>query len=626
MNILSVESLTKSFGERIILKEITFGIDQGDKVAFIAKNGAGKTTLLKILCGIDVPDSGRIVFPNGIRVEYLEQFENFTDGLTVLEAVLEAKTPAADAIRKYALATADAGESSKFDEAVEAMSNTGAWDYEVKISTILSQLKIDNKYQLVSELSGGQRKRVALAKLLISEPDVMILDEPTNHLDLDMIEWLEEFLTRTTSTVLMVTHDRYFLEVICTTIFELADLTLYKYPGNFSYYLEKKAEREEILLATVSKARNTMRTELEWIRRQPKARGTKQKARIDAFEGIKTVAQQKIEKDEMEIQIQMERLGTKIVEFHKVGKSFGDKMLIRDLSYFFKRGEKIGIVGANGTGKSTLLNLIAGLDAPSKGKIVLGDTVRIAYYTQTGIPIKDDKKVIEVVRDIAEFIPLTKGRKMMASQLLETFLFPKDMHYNFVSKLSGGEKKRLYLLTILMNNPNFLLLDEPTNDLDIFTLSVLEDYLMRFEGCLVIVSHDRYFMDKMVDHTFYFEGDGVISDIQGNYTKWREALKERQKQLRSSTAYVQTQKVDSPTTSSEKKTAKLSFKENKEFQELAEEIKQLETEREALTEKLNSGTMSSDEANAAATRLGTIATLIDSKELRWLELAERAEN
>ncbi|MCG8576318.1 MAG: ABC-F family ATP-binding cassette domain-containing protein [Flavobacteriales bacterium] len=619
MNYLSVENLTKSFGVRVIFENLTFGVDKGDKVAIVAKNGGGKSTLLKILCGDGTEDSGRIVYRKGIKVDYLEQADDLNPKMSVFEEVLSADTKEVRAIKEYDKALRNPDDQELYARAFDMMNATNAWDYEVKISTILSQLKIEDKQQKVKELSGGQKKRVALAKVLINEPDIMILDEPTNHLDLDMIEWLESYLSSTQATIIMVTHDRYFLEVVCNTILELEDKTLYKYDGNFSYYLEKKAQREEILKATIGKAKNLMRTELDWIRRQPKARGTKQKARVDAFGELKKVATQKVKKDELEITVLMNRLGSKIVELHKVGKSFDDKELIRDFSYVFKRGEKIGIVGANGTGKSTFLNMITQGIEPSKGKIVVGETVVMAYYHQDGMKFREDQKVIEVIKDVAEFIPLTKGKKMSAAQFLEKFLFPRDMHYNFVEKLSGGERKRLYLMTILMQNPNFLILDEPTNDLDIFTLGVLEDYLQEFEGCLLIVSHDRYFLDKLVDHTFYFKGDGEIKDILGNYTAYRKFLKEQSNLSKQKSSESKTVKKD---VSREK--AKLSYKEKVEFEALEGELEELALEQTKLTEQLNSGELSSEEANEKAIRLGEVGRLIGEKEDRWLELSEYA--
>lgn len=625
MNYLSVENLTKSFGERVIFKDITFGVDKGDKVAIVAKNGQGKSTLLKILCGDGTEDSGRIVFRNDIRVDYLEQAENFNPETEIFDEVLKAETPETKAILAYEKALSDPENASLNEEAFERMNRTNAWDYDVKVNTILSQLKIEDKHAKIGSLSGGQKKRVALAKILINEPDIMILDEPTNHLDLDMIEWLEAHLSKSSSTIIMVTHDRYFLEVVCNVILELEDQTLYKYPGNFSFYLEKKAEREEILKATIGKAKNIMRTELDWIRRQPKARGTKQKARVDAFQDLKKVATQKVKKDEMEITIQMNRLGSKIVELHRLGKHFDDKQIINDFSYVFKRGERVGIVGANGTGKSTFLNMITGSQEPSKGKIVIGETVVMGYYHQDGLAAdkninKPDKRVIEVIRDIAEYIPLTKGKKLSAAQFLERFLFPRDMHYQYVEKLSGGEKKRLYLMTILMKNPNFLILDEPTNDLDIFILGVLEEYLLNFEGCLLIVSHDRYFLDKLVEHTFYFTGDGEVKDILGNYTSYRTYLKEEVSKERQQQKVEQKEKPEPVKESTEKK--KLSYKEKVEFEQLENELPDLEKERDQLTEQLNGGELAGEELNKVAIRLGTISKEIEEKEMRWLELSE----
>ena len=621
MNYLSVENLTKSFGERVLFEDLTFGVDKGEKVAIVAKNGNGKSTLLKIICGDGKEDSGRVVCRKGIRVEYLEQAENFDPEKLIFEEVLATDTVENEAIREYEKALLNPEDARAYESALDRMNATNAWDYEVKVNTVLSQLKIVDKMQAIGTLSGGQKKRVALAKVLINEPDLMILDEPTNHLDLDMIEWLETYLSNSKSAIIMVTHDRYFLEVICTAIIELEDQKIYRYNGNFSYYLEKKAERQEILAATIGKAKNLMRTELDWIRRQPKARGTKQKARVDAFQGIKDTATQRVSKDELEIRVQMSRLGSKIVELHKLGKSFGDKKIINHLDYGFKRGEKMGIVGANGTGKSTFLNMLTGSELPTKGKISIGDTVVMGYYHQSGANFKAGKKMLEVITDIAEFIPLDKGKRMSAAQFLEKFLFPRSMHYMDVDKLSGGELKRLYLMTILMKNPNFLILDEPTNDLDIFILGVLEDYLLQFQGCLIIVSHDRYFLDKLVDHTLYFKGEGEVKDIIGNYTAYRKYLKveevnERKLQKEKKVKEEQ-QKQAAPT---QKK--KLSYKEQVEFDGLEGAIEVLEKERKELTEELNSGTLAGDDASKMALRLGHIGIEIEEKESRWLELAE----
>ena len=622
MNYLSVENLTKSFGVRVLFKDLTFGIDRGDKVAIVAKNGSGKSTLLKIICGDGTEDSGRIVFRNDITVDYLEQAENFDPEKEILDEVLSADTRETKAIRDYEKALQNMEDGEAFERATDQMNICNAWDYDVKISTILAQLKLEDKHQKIGSLSGGQKKRVALAKILINEPDIMILDEPTNHLDLDMIEWLEAELSKSKSTIIMVTHDRYFLEVVCNTILELEDKTIYKYNGNFSYYLEKKAEREEMLASTVNKARNLMRTELEWIRRQPKARGTKQKARTDAFVGLKETATQNIKKDELEITVQMNRLGSKIVELHKITKRFDDLILMNEFSYVFKKGEKVGIVGKNGTGKSTLLNMITGSQQPTSGRIEVGDTVVMGYYHQDGMKFKPGQKVIEAIQEIAEHIPLTKGKTMSASQFLEKFLFDKDLHYNFIEKLSGGEKKRLYLMTVLMKNPNFLILDEPTNDLDIFILSVLEDYLMSFEGCLIIVSHDRYFMDKMVDHTFYFTGNGEIKDIFGNYTAYRKFLKEEEQEAKDKSKQIA---AAAPVKSApeQKEKTKLSYKEKIEFDNLEKEIETLQAEKSTITEKMIAGD-AKDDMNQLAIRLGEIESLLEEKEMRWLELSELA--
>ncbi|HIP35681.1 MAG TPA: ABC transporter ATP-binding protein [Crocinitomix sp.] len=622
MNYLSVENLTKSFGVRVLFKDVTFGINQGDKVAIVAKNGNGKSTLLKIICGLEDKDSGNVIFRNGIRVDYLEQAENFKDNLSVFEEVLATDTAQAKAIAMYNKAMLNSEDMDLYEQAFEQMNRTNAWDYEVKVNQILSQLKLDDKHKKINELSGGQKKRLALAKILINEPDIMILDEPTNHLDLDMIEWLESFLSQSKSTIIMVTHDRYFLEVVCNTIIELEDQTIYKYNGNFSYYLEKKSERQEILAATIGKAKNLMRKELEWIRRQPKARGTKQKARKDAFKDVKEIATQKVKEDKLEIKVQMNRLGSKIVEIHKLGKSYGSNVLIDNFDYNFKRGEKIGIVGNNGTGKSTFLNMLVGKEQPSKGKIIVGETVVMGYYHQDGLKFDEDKKVIDIIRDIADHIPLTKGHKLSAANFLEMFLFPKNMHYDFVYKLSGGEKKRLYLMTILMKNPNFLILDEPTNDLDIFILSVLEDYLSNFEGCLIIVSHDRYFLDKIVDHTFYFEGNGKIKDILGNYTTYRQLLKDKQSQQRKLDKAIKNKEKTDLIVDQPKEKTKLSYKEKIEFEQLEKEITALEKENAKIVNQLNDGITETEKIKALSLRMSEIAKLLEEKENRWLELSE----
>ena len=624
MNYLSVENLTKSFGIRVLFENLTFGIDKGDKVAIVAKNGAGKSTLLKILCDLEEKDSGNVIYRKDIRVDYLEQAENFDESQDVFSEVLSAETPETKAIIAYEKALLNPNDSEVYHNALDRMNQVNAWDFEVKVNQVLSMLKITDKTAKIASLSGGQKKRLALAKLLVNEPDIMILDEPTNHLDLDMIEWLETYLSQSQSTIIMVTHDRYFLEVVCNTIYELEDETIFKYKGNFSYYLEKKAERQDMLAATIGKAKNLMRTELEWMRRQPKARGTKQKARVDAFSGLKDTASQKINDDQLEIEVEMSRLGSKIIEIHKLSKAYGEKVILNKFDYVFKRGEKLGIVGPNGAGKSTFLNLLVGTETPSSGKISVGETVVMGYYHQDGLKFDEDKKVIDIIKDIAEWIPLAKGRKMSAAQFLEMFMFDKDMHYNFVYKLSGGEKKRLYLMTILLTNPNFLILDEPTNDLDIFTLSVLEEYLVNFKGCLIVVSHDRYFMDKVVDHTFYFEGDGKIKDIIGNYTSYRAYLKKAEKKAKQAEkAPIVVPKVKVEVNDEEPK-RKLSYKEKEEFKALEKELETLGTENKKLIEQLNSGIEDTEQMKMVSLRMAEINQLIDEKEMRWLELSELA--
>lgn len=620
MNYLSVENLTKSFGERVLFKDITFGIDQGQKVAIVAKNGSGKTTLLRCLMNLESVDDGRVVYRKDIRVAFMEQTENLPENQSILECVFDHDLPELQTIKAYNEAILKNDEEA-LSELYQQLSEMNAWDIEVKVQQILSVLKLDNTQQLIGSLSGGQKKRVALAKVLLSEADFLILDEPTNHLDLDMIEWLESYLSTAKSTILMVTHDRYFLEVVCDTILELADLTLYKYLGNFSYYLEKKAEREEQLQATIDKARNTFRKELDWIRRQPKARGTKQKARVDNFQEVKKVAGQRIDDDELDLPVKMERLGSKIVEFHKVGKSFPDRVILNDFSYNFQRNERLGIVGNNGTGKTTFLKLLTNQEEVDKGKIVVGDTVVFGYYSQDLIKVSDDMKVIDVVREIAEFIPLEKGRQMSAAQLLERFLFPRDMHYNYVYKLSGGEKRRLKLLRVLMSNPNFLILDEPTNDLDIFAMSALEEYLRQFQGCLIVVSHDRYFMDKMVDHLFVFEGQGEIKDIVGNYTTFRkEQIQEKRGQK---TVQPLVEKEEKPIVEAAAPLKrKLSFKEKAEFEQLEKDLENLENEKNDISEKIANPENDNQTIYTLGTNLGEIVQQIEAKTERWMELAE----
>jgi ATP-binding cassette subfamily F protein uup len=619
MNFLSVEQLTKSYGERLLFSELTFGIEHGQKVAIVAKNGAGKSTLLRCLLGLEPPDSGTVTFRKELRIAFMEQTEDLNPELSVLDAVLDHDLPEIKLIKAYTDAL-QSNDEAQLGELYQALTEHQAWDLEVKVQQILSVLKLSGLTQKVGELSGGQKKRVALAKVLLSEAEFLILDEPTNHLDLDMIEWLEQYLSASQLTLLMVTHDRYFLEVVCDTILELADQTIYRYKGNFSYYLEKKAEREEQLQSTIEKAKNTFRKELDWIRRQPKARGTKQKARVDAFTDLKKVASQRLDEDELELPIKMERLGTKIVEFHKVSKSFGSRVMLDDFSYHFQRKERLGIVGNNGTGKTTFLKMLTGEALPDKGKIVIGETIVFGYYSQDLMEVDPDMKVIDVVREVAEFIPLEKGRQLSAAQLLERFLFPRDMHYHFVHKLSGGERRRLKLLRVLMLNPNFLILDEPTNDLDIFAMSVLEEYLRLFQGSLIVVSHDRYFMDKMVDHLFVFQGEGRIKDITGNYHSYRSSLQQSQREQKQA---PKTEVVVEPSSTPEKK-RKMSFKEKQEFEQIEQELPKLELEKDQLSEELSMGTLSNEELMQKGERLGVIVAQIDEFTFRWLELSELA--
>ncbi|MDG1776858.1 MAG: ABC-F family ATP-binding cassette domain-containing protein [Crocinitomicaceae bacterium] len=626
MNYLSVENLTKSFGDRVIFEDLIFGIDQGQKVAIVAKNGNGKTTLLRCLLGQESIDDGRIVFRKDLRIAFMEQAENMEGSRTILEEIFSHDLPELKAVKAYNHAMRMEDEDL-IAASFEAITELNAWDMETKVNQILSVLKLTDTSRLIDKLSGGQKKRVALAKVLVAEPDFLILDEPTNHLDLDMIEWLEEYLTKSKSTILMVTHDRYFLEVVCDTILELEEKTIFKYKGNFSYYLEKKAERQEQLAATIGKAQNQFKKELDWMRRQPKARGTKQKARIEAFHDTKKVASQRIDQDEINIPVKMERLGTKILECHHVKKSFTDVKILNDFTYTFKRNERLGIVGDNGTGKSTFLNMLMGLEDPSGGKIVTGETVVFGYYSQQLLEADPDQKVIDVIRDIAEYIPLEKGREMSAAQFLEKFLFPRSMHYNFVEKLSGGEKRRLKLMTILMKNPNFLILDEPTNDLDIFVMSVLEDYLRSFKGCLIVVSHDRYFMDKMVDHLFVFEGEGEIKDILGNYTVFRKQKQlnlraEKKKASNSNVVEVPAEKPIVLKPKIEVKARKISFKEKMEFEEIEKDMESLEEEKDKLTLVLSSPDSSNDELMESGKRLSKVVSELEMKTDRWLELSE----
>lgn len=624
MNYLSVENVSKAYGDKTLFENISFGIDKGQKVALVAKNGTGKSTLLKILVDQESPDTGQLSFRKDIQVGFLTQDPQFGDARTILEAVLYSQNPVIQAIRFYEECLQNPDNQDKMQEALLLMDNHKAWDYEVKIKQILSKLSVGELQKSVDKLSGGQRKRVALAKILIDEPDFLILDEPTNHLDLDMIEWLEEYLSGQQVSLLMVTHDRYFLERVCNVILELDQGTMFRYPGNYSYYLQNKAEREQQEIRTVEKARNLMRKELDWIRRQPKARGTKSKARIDAFQELKKTAQKDTRKKELELGMQTNRLGKKIIELNNLQKSYGELKILTGFSYNFKRGEKVGIVGRNGVGKSTFLHILTQDQNPDAGEVIKGETVVFGYYKQDGIQLAEDKRVIEVVQDIAEYIPISSGHKLSASQLLERFLFSPKAQYAYVSTLSGGEKRRLYLLTILAQSPNFLILDEPTNDLDILTLNVLEDFLQDFMGCIVIVTHDRYFMDKLVDHLFIFEGDGIIRDFNGPYSEYR-AVREfeaEQAALKAKAADKVKPKAPEKTKVNNFEKRKLSYKEQKEYESLELEIEELEKQKENIEEILNSGSLSHDELMQKSAELGQIMEQIDQKTDRWLELGE----
>ena len=620
MNYLSVENLTKSFGIRVLFNDITFGIEKGQKVAFIAKNGTGKSTFLNILAGNEGYDSGNVVFRKGIKVGILDQMPNFNENSSISEVLFDADSDQIKAILAYEKAIANPDDNEKMQQAFEQMDLLNAWDYEIRIKQVLGQLNIHDLDQNVGELSGGQKKRIALAQVLIDEPDFIILDEPTNHLDIEMIEWLEGYLTKENMTILMVTHDRYFLERVCNEIIELDDETLYKYKGNYSYYLEKKQEREEVFEANVDKAKNLFRKELEWMRRQPKARGTKAKSREDAFYKTKEVAHQRKDNSKVSMEVNMSRLGSKILEIHHAQKAFGNLNILDDFNYVFKKRERVGIVGKNGVGKTTFLDVVLGKQQLDSGRIEHGETVVFGYYTQKGMNFKDDKKVIETIKDIAEVIPLAKGKSLTAAQLLEKFLFPKHMHYNQVGKLSGGEKRRLYLLTILITNPNFLILDEPTNDLDILTLNVLEDFLVDFQGCLIIVTHDRYFMDKLVDHLFVFEGEGKVKDFLGNYNDYRLNYKGKEPKEKAPKKEVEVKQE----VKQEKSKTKLSYKEKLEFEQLEKDLETLEVKKEELANLLNDNISDHEELMKTTKELGDITNELDEKTDRWLTLSEFA--
>ncbi|MEY2764499.1 MAG: hypothetical protein RLZZ205_923, partial [Bacteroidota bacterium] len=579
MNYLSVEHLSKRYGIRQLFENLNFGIEKGQKVALLARNGSGKTTLMNILFGKESPDEGKVIYNKEVRVAYLEQNPQLHLNKSILDNVLASSNAMSKAIAEYEVALQNNGDLEK---AMNAMDATGAWEYESKMKQVLGALELQDWNKLAGQLSGGQQRRVALAKVLVEEPDFLLLDEPTNHLDLDMIEWLENFLTRSHMTLFMITHDRYFLENITDEILELENGQLYKYKGNFSYYLEKKAEREALEQATHDKQMNLFRRELVWARTMPRARTVKSKSRMDRFQELKENVRKSPEAQELAPEINMSRLGSKIVEFHRVKKHWGEKKVLNGWDYVFKTGERVGLVGPNGAGKTTLLKMMTLNEEPDGGKVIVGDTVVMGYYRQNMEDLKDGQRLIEVVRDIAEFIPLTKGRTITAAQMLEKFLFPKPMHFQFVESLSGGEKKRLQLLLILMKNPNFLILDEPTNDLDVFTLAALEEYLQSYPGCLVIVSHDRYFLDKLVDHLFVLDGQGNVKDILGSYQQFRD---DQSNQPAAPTKSESTESKEKPSSSATVK--KLSFKEKFEWEQIEKRMPELEQMKKSLEIKLN---------------------------------------
>ena len=622
---LQIENLTKSFGDRILFENISLGIGEGDRVGLIAKNGAGKTTLLNILAGKEDYDNGQITYRNGLRVGYLEQSPSYEPHLSVIEACFQSDNETVRLIAEYERAL-QANDPTRLQELLDRMEHAKAWDYEQRAKQILSQLKINNFEQPVRELSGGQLKRLALANVLITEPDLLILDEPTNHLDIDMTEWLEEFLRRSNTTLLMITHDRYFLDRVCNQIVEIDDRTLYSYKGNYSYYLEKREERIEIHNAEIDRARNLMRTELEWIRRQPQARGTKAKYRIDAFADLQEKARREKAVGQVRLEVKSSYIGSKIFEAKGISKSFGDLKILENFDYTFARYEKMGIVGNNGTGKSTFIKMLIGQVKPDRGHFDIGETVKFGYYSQEGMQFNDQMKVIDAVRDIAEEISLGDGRKLSASQFLQHFLFTPETQHNYIYKLSGGERRRLYLCTVLISNPNFLVLDEPTNDLDIVTLNVLEEYLRNFKGCVIVVSHDRYFMDKVVDHLLVFKGNGEIKDFPGNYTdyrEWREAQEQKARNEQAERARQESKKAaPEKRSTAENSRRRLSFKEKKELEQLETEIAALEEEKKSIETALCSGTLGVDELTEKSKRLPEVNDLLDEKTLRWLELSE----
>ncbi|MCI5742330.1 MAG: ABC-F family ATP-binding cassette domain-containing protein [Bacteroides sp.] len=614
---LQVENLTKSFGDLVLFEQISFGIAEGQRIGLIAKNGSGKTTLLNILSGKEGYDEGKITFRKDLRVGYLEQSPYYPEDLTVMEACFYHGNSTVQLIKEYERCMETPGNPG-LEDLLARMEHEKAWDYERKAKQILSQLKIRDFDQPIRQLSGGQLKRVALANVLITEPDLLILDEPTNHLDLDMTEWLEEYLNQGSLSLLMVTHDRYFLDRVCSEIIEIDNKQIYSYKGNYSFYLEKRQERIDATNAEIARANNLYRTELEWMRRMPQARGHKARYREEAFYDLEKVAKQRMYDHQVQLDVKAAYIGSKIFEADHLYKSFGDLKILEDFSYIFSRYEKMGIVGNNGTGKSTFIKILMGLEKPDKGTLDIGETVRFGYYSQEGLQFDEQMKVIDVITDIAEVIELGNGKRLTASQFLQHFLFTPETQHSYVYKLSGGERRRLYLCTVLMRNPNFLVLDEPTNDLDIVTLQVLEEYLQNFKGCVIVVSHDRYFMDKVVDHLLVFKGQGDIRDFPGNYSNYREwklAKAEHDKEA-AKPKEEKTQKVRM----NDKR--KLTYKEKQEFEQLEKDIAGLEAEKKGIEEALCSGTLSVEELTEKSKRLPELENELDEKTMRWLELSE----